>query len=89
MSHLSLVANLFSALGGSPHFMRPNFPVSPGLYPSDMVIELAPFDLKTIEHFIFLERPASQEISDGDTFKSFGAYERVAPHNQPSYADIG
>lgn len=94
MSHLSLVSNLFSALGGTPHFARPNFPVSPGLYPADMVIELAPFDLKTIEHFIFLERPASQEIKDADTFQPAEAYERVAPHgrlmpNSGDYQTVG
>ncbi|MGZ3653336.1 MAG: ferritin-like domain-containing protein, partial [Bdellovibrionota bacterium] len=64
MTHLCLVTNLFSALGGTSHFLRPNFPASPGLYPADFVMELAPFDLRTIEHFMFLERPASFEMRD-------------------------
>lgn len=81
MNHLSLVANLFSAIGATPHFMRPNFPVSPGLYPAELTVELAPFDLKTLEHFIFLERPASFEMHDADTFQS-ARYERVAPRDR-------
>ena len=39
MTHLTLVSNLMSAVGGAPHFIRPNFPVSPGAYPADVVIE--------------------------------------------------
>jgi CDGSH-type Zn-finger protein/uncharacterized Fe-S cluster protein YjdI len=79
MSHLSLVCNLFSAMGGSPHLSRPNFPVYPGAYPAGMVIELAPFTLKTLEHFIYLEHPALHNISDSDDFVPQVHYERIAP----------
>ena len=54
MSHLALVANLMSSIGGSPHFMRPNFPSPLGSYPADLVINLSPFDLETIKHFVYL-----------------------------------
>lgn len=79
MNHLTLVANLMSSTGASPNFMRPNFPSSPGLYPADIIIELARFDMSTLEHFIYLERPRSQEIQDGETFKHSNQYTRYSP----------
>ncbi len=80
MNHLTLVSNLFVSLGSTPHFMRPNFPAYPGMYPADIVVELAKFDLNTLDHFIFLERPRAQEIRDGSTFSAEKIYSRVAPH---------
>jgi CDGSH-type Zn-finger protein/uncharacterized Fe-S cluster protein YjdI len=75
MTHLTLVSNLISALGMQPHFMRPNFPVNPGMYPAGVVIELAPFDMNTLDHFIYLERPSTAEVADGDSFTP-GSYRR-------------
>lgn len=57
MAHLLLVANLSIAVGGRPHFARPNFPIAPGYFPSGVVVRLTPFDRDTLDHFIFLERP--------------------------------
>lgn len=93
MTHLTLVANLTSALGAQPHFMRPNFPVSPGLYPDGVVIELAPFDLDTLDHFVFLERPHDAAIADGDSFvpssyRRHTAQPRVMPFGG-EYATVG
>jgi CDGSH-type Zn-finger protein/uncharacterized Fe-S cluster protein YjdI len=82
MTHLALVSNLMSALGGSPNFMRPNFPVVPGMYPADLVIELAPFDLSTIEHFIYLERPSVDGIDDGASFPHRETYHNQAPEER-------
>ena len=81
MTHLVLVSNITVALGASPNFTRPNFPVSPGFYPAALVIELAPFDLSTLEHFIYLERPAAREVEvqDGATFPHREQYVREAP----------
>ena len=81
MTHLVLVSNITVALGASPNFTRPNFPVSPGFYPAALVIELAPFDLSTLEHFIYLERPAAreEEVQDGATFPHREQYVREAP----------
>src|SRR4051812_42032836 len=45
MSHLAIVSNLANAIGVSPHFRRPNFPVSPGYHPAGVVLSLAPFSL--------------------------------------------
>jgi len=79
MSHLALVSNLFIALGCTPHFSRPNFPAFPGMYPEGIIVELAKFDMDTLDHFIFLERPRSMELKDGKTFSADVHYDRVAP----------
>lgn len=79
MVHLALVGNLMVSLGGSPYFGRPNFPVSPGYYPSGLVVELAPFTLETLDHFIFLERPEGVELADGEGFEPEADYERPTP----------
>jgi CDGSH-type Zn-finger protein/uncharacterized Fe-S cluster protein YjdI len=78
MTHLTLVSNLMSAIGGSPYFMRPNLPSPAGPYPADLVIKLAPFDLETIKHFVYLERPADIEVNDGSDFYQ-AKYFREAP----------
>jgi hypothetical protein len=82
MTHLCLVSNLFSALGGTCHFSRPDFPVSPWLYPAEFVMELAPFNLDTIEHFIFLERPENSAAKDAEAFRPRNHFERLAPRNR-------
>jgi hypothetical protein len=69
MTHLALVANLTAALGARPHFDRPNFPVEAGYHPAGIVVALAPFDLPTLDHFIFLERPQRVRLQDGDGFE--------------------
>ncbi|HKQ29062.1 MAG TPA: ferritin-like domain-containing protein, partial [Burkholderiales bacterium] len=68
MGHLALVNNLLVAIGGSPHFNRPNFPVPPGYHPSGFTIRLTPFDRETLSHFLFLERPAGVPVPDGEKF---------------------
>lgn len=78
MNHLTLVSNLISSIGGSPNFMRPNFPTSPGPYPAGLVIELAPFNLSTIDHFIFLERPKDENLHDGEEFLQKHNYTRLS-----------
>jgi hypothetical protein len=40
MAHLALVNNLLVALGGAPHFDRPNLPVPAGYHPAGFVIRL-------------------------------------------------
>jgi CDGSH-type Zn-finger protein/uncharacterized Fe-S cluster protein YjdI len=91
MTHLALVANLTSAIGGAPHFGRPNFPVAPGYHPSGVVVQLRRFDLKTLDHFIFLERPEGVDLPDPVDFakKSDHGYARTAPSRRfmPSAQD--
>lgn len=76
MAHLTMVANITSAIGGTPHFGRPNFPVASGYHPSGIVVKLTPFTLETLDHFIFLERPGNVAVKDGIGFEPPLAYER-------------
>jgi hypothetical protein len=78
MAHLACVNNLLIAVGGAPHFDRPNFPVAPGYHPADVVVRLTPFDEATLDHFIFLERPEGMHIEDGEGFHASGAQREVA-----------
>jgi CDGSH-type Zn-finger protein/uncharacterized Fe-S cluster protein YjdI len=76
MTHLALVANLTTALGGAVHFSRPNFPVSAGLYPSGVIVKLTPFDRETLQHFLYLERPEGFDVADGKGFSLGNPYAR-------------
>lgn len=78
MAHLACVNNLLIAIGGAPHFDRPNFPVAPGYHPADVVVRLTPFDEATLDHFIFLERPDGMTLADGEGFEASGAQREVA-----------
>jgi uncharacterized Fe-S cluster protein YjdI len=94
MTHLTLVANLTVSLGGRPHFGRPNFPVAPGYHPAGVVVRLAPFNMDTLDHFIFLERPAGSDLADSPAFAPPMNYERVVAKRRvmPSaqdYATVG
>jgi hypothetical protein len=64
MAHLATVNNLLIALGGAPHFDRPNLPLPPGYHPAGIVVRLAPFDAATLDHFIFLERAEHHRLED-------------------------
>jgi len=89
MGHLALVNNLLVAIGGAPHFDRPNLPVPAGYHPSSFVIRLAPFTRETLEHFVFLERPAQSKVRDGDgAYRHEGPARRQTPgHLTPSTPD--
>ena len=78
MAHLACVNNLLIAIGGAPHFQRPNFPVPPGYHPADVVVRLTAFDRPTLDHFIFLERPEGSDLQDGEGFHPSGAERRTA-----------
>ena len=82
MTHLALVNNLTTAVGGSAHLFRRGFPAKAGYFPSDFVIELAPFSLATLDHFIFLERPEDREVQEGQDFQPKHDYTRAAPHGR-------
>lgn len=95
MLHLALVNNLLVAIGARPHYQRPNFPVAPGVFPSDVALELAPFDEQTMDHFVYLERPADVEERDAPRYaEDKGEYERVVPGQRlmpfaRDYATVG
>ena len=93
MGHLLLVANLTVAVGGRPHFARPNFPVAPGYFPSGVVVRLTGFSRETLEHFIFLERPQGLPGADNgafgqDDYRREQAHRGLMPSAQ-DYATIG
>jgi CDGSH-type Zn-finger protein/uncharacterized Fe-S cluster protein YjdI len=68
MAHLAAVWNITSALGGSPRVGRGNFPIDPGYLPASVVVKLAPFNAHTLQHFIYLERPAGSDERDSEAF---------------------
>ncbi len=93
MLHLALVSNLLVAVGSRPHFQRQNFPVGAGVFPGGVVAALAPFDAATLDHFIYLERPESEALSDAEAF-AHGTYRRAFDREQlmagaQDYATVG
>lgn len=93
MGHLVIVANLTIAVGGRPHFGRPNFPVALGYFPSGVAVRLTGFNAETLKHFIFLERPQDVRGEDSEAFEQ-DDYEREQAHlglmpSAQDYATIG
>lgn len=78
MLHLSLVNNLLAAIGAAPHLWRPAFPVRPGHFPADVVMNLSPLSETTLDHFMFIERPEGITIVDGAGFGHAAHYRRLA-----------
>ncbi len=76
MVHFCLVNNLITALGGSPHFNRPDFPVPVGRFPADYEFTLAPFSESTIQHFMYIERPLDADVKDGASYSNKRSYYR-------------
>jgi CDGSH-type Zn-finger protein/uncharacterized Fe-S cluster protein YjdI len=76
MVHLAAVWNITSALGGSPRVGRGNFPIDPGFLPASVVVKLAPFNAQTLQHFIYLERPAGSDELDSEAFAVERSYVR-------------
>jgi CDGSH-type Zn-finger protein/uncharacterized Fe-S cluster protein YjdI len=68
MGHLLAVWNITIALGGAPRVGRSNFPLDPGYLPAGVVVKLTPFNMATLQHFIYLERPANSPEPDGGGF---------------------
>ena len=57
MLHLALVWNLTTAIGGTPYYLRPNFPQGSKYYPINVPIELEPFGPRSLRRFILYEHP--------------------------------
>lgn len=90
MAHLALVNNLLVFVGGSPHFNRPNLPVPPGYHPAGFTVRLTPFDADTLEHFLYVERPAGAPLADGAKFVGPSATREPPPTRiTPSAEDYG
>ncbi|HEY7832025.1 MAG TPA: ferritin-like protein [Ktedonobacterales bacterium] len=74
MLHLAQASNLLTAVGGMPHFRRPNLPQRAKFYPPEIQLALMPFSEDALRHFIFLERP--EDFPDQDA----PGFEPLAPH---------
>jgi CDGSH-type Zn-finger protein/uncharacterized Fe-S cluster protein YjdI len=77
MLHLALVNNILAAIGASPHLWRPEFPVQPGRFPSDVTLRLARFSAATIDHFVYIEKPEGIRLVDGAGYDHPAHYPRV------------
>ena len=76
MSHLALVCNLLCAVGGAAQLERFNFPIERGALPANLTVRLSPFDMETLDHFIFVERPENSDFPDSVRFQEEGGYLR-------------
>ena len=61
MLHLASASNLLTAIGGAPHFDRPNFPQPAKYYPPGFELALLPFSEQALGNFVFYERPEGME----------------------------
>jgi hypothetical protein len=66
MLHLALVWNMTTAIGGTPYYLRPNFP-QPSKYCNWCSIELEPFGPRSLRRFILYEHP--QDIAPARKLK--------------------
>lgn len=57
MLHLAQVSNLLTAVGGAPHFARPNLPLPSASFPFGIKITLEPLSQTMIERFVCYEMP--------------------------------
>jgi hypothetical protein len=68
MLHLTLVANVLNAVGGSPDLTRPGFvPSYPAYLPDgedDFTVDLRPFSREAVETFCKIERPRQAPDAD-------------------------
>ncbi len=58
MLHLAQAWNLLTALGGTPYYLRPNFPQNTKYYPLHMRLALEPYGERALTRFIGYEKPA-------------------------------
>jgi hypothetical protein len=79
MLHLALASNLLTSLGAAPHLRRPNLPQRSRYFPPTLQLTLRPFDERTLDHFIFIERPEGMDFPDAPGFEAIAAPARLAP----------
>lgn len=94
MYHLMLVSNLLTAIGETPHFERPNFPMSAASFSDvDLPSLLTHFDYETAKRFMCWEKPEvdgwwrAQCASCADEVRS--KHGLAATANAPIYHSIG
>jgi hypothetical protein len=86
MLHLALVWNLTTAIGGTPYYLRPNFPQDSKYYPLNARLALEPFGLTSLRRFILYERP--QNMSPERDLKKLLAFEGEDPE-EIEFGSIG
>jgi hypothetical protein len=59
MLHLAQAWNLLTAIGGTPYYLRPNFPQNSRYYPLHLRLALEPYGDASLRRFIAYEMPAS------------------------------
>ena len=68
MLHLTLVANVMNAVGGTPDLTQPDFvPAYPAYLPDgekDFQVDLQPFSKDAVKTFLKIERPAKAPDED-------------------------
>jgi CDGSH-type Zn-finger protein len=63
MLHLAQVSNLLTAVGGTAHFARSNFPLPASTFPFGIEITLEPLSRALIERFVCYEFPEDGKLS--------------------------
>lgn len=62
MFHLAQAWNLLSAIGGTPYYLRPNFPQSSKYFPLNLPFETERFGITSLDRFIEFERPDQRHM---------------------------
>ena len=57
MFHLAQAWNILTAIGGTPYYLRPNFPQTSKYYPLNLPLSLEPFSVNALKRFILYELP--------------------------------
>jgi hypothetical protein len=81
MLHLAQAWNLLAAIGGTPYYLRPNFPQDSKYYPLEVPLLLEPFGLEAMRRFIYYERPAPVTFSE--------AFCQQLGMDKPTYSTVG
>jgi nitrite reductase/ring-hydroxylating ferredoxin subunit len=93
MLHLASASNLLTAIGGAPHFSRPNFPQPAKYYPPGFELALMPFSEQTLGRFVFYERPEGMqddapELQIASQVMAPLVPDAIVPHEQ-RFATVG
>lgn len=62
MLHLAQVWNLLAAIGGTPYYLRPNFPQNKSYYPIHAPLALEPFGHSSLQRFLVYEKPFEEAV---------------------------
>jgi hypothetical protein len=86
MLHLAQAWNLLAAIGGTPYYMRPNFPQGTKYYSINAPLELEPFGRRALQRFKYYEHPM-EVSSERSFFKELGVEKGEAAG--PGFRTVG